>query len=67
MPDSEKLYTWWSYRAPDFKRANKGRRLDHAWVTSTLRERLVAVDVLDRVRGWKLPSDHAPVRIDLDL
>lgn len=67
VPESEKLYTWWSYRAPDWKRANKGRRLDHAWVTPKLRERVLAVDVLDRVRGWKLPSDHAPVRIDLSL
>ncbi len=67
VPESEKLYTWWSYRAPDWKGVNKGRRLDHAWVTPKLRERLLAVDVLDRVRGWKLPSDHAPVKIDLDL
>jgi len=67
VPASEKLYTWWSYRAPDWKRANKGRRLDHAWVTAKLRERVLAVNVLDRVRGWKLPSDHVPVQIDLDL
>src|SRR3989440_5985474 len=30
-PEPAKLYTWWSYRAPDWARANKGRRLDHIW------------------------------------
>src|SRR5581483_10041751 len=32
VPEPEKLYTWWSYRAPDWQAANKGRRLDHIWV-----------------------------------
>src|SRR5581483_6298383 len=27
VPPEEKLYTWWSYRAPDWRKANKGRRL----------------------------------------
>ncbi|MGT2485888.1 hypothetical protein ACU4GA_07595 [Methylobacterium oryzae CBMB20] len=30
-PEPEKIYTWWSYRSPDWSAANKGRRLDHAW------------------------------------
>ena len=40
MPLEEKLYTWWSYRAPDWEAANKGRRLDHIWVTRKLAPRL---------------------------
>ncbi len=28
-PANEKLYTWWSYRAADWKVSNRGRRLDH--------------------------------------
>ncbi len=63
VPDSEKLYTWWSYRASDWKRANKGRRLDHAWVTPRLSDRLEEAVVLERVRGWRVPSDHAPIRL----
>jgi exodeoxyribonuclease III len=31
-PEPEKIYTWWSYRAPDWRAADKGRRLDHVWV-----------------------------------
>ena len=31
-PEPAKLYTWWSYRSPDWQTADKGRRLDHIWV-----------------------------------
>src|SRR6516162_6173477 len=27
VPEPTKLYTWWSYRSPDWKTADKGRRL----------------------------------------
>src|SRR3984957_7450411 len=30
-PEPAKLYTWWSYRSPDWRTADKGRRLDHIW------------------------------------
>ena len=33
VPADEKLYTWWSYRNQDWRRSNRGRRLDHVWVT----------------------------------
>ena len=62
----QKLFTWWSYRAPDWRQVNKGRRLDHAWVTSGLVDSLVEARVLENVRGWKTPSDHAPVLLFLD-
>src|SRR5271165_3549547 len=29
VPPSERLYTWWSYRARDWAASNRGRRLDH--------------------------------------
>ncbi len=61
VPLDEKLYTWWSYRAPDWQAANKGRRLDHIWVTPHLSERLQGVEVVRDARGWQRPSDHVPV------
>jgi exodeoxyribonuclease-3 len=64
VPPAATLYTWWSYRAPDWRRANKGRRLDHVWVNSTLRPKLTNMEVAARVRGWKNPSDHVPVLVD---
>ena len=61
VPLDQKLYTWWSYRAPDWEKANKGRRLDHVWVTPHLGARLEAVEVVRHARGWQRPSDHVPV------
>ena len=65
-PD-EKLYTWWSYRAKDWSAADKGRRLDHIWVTGALAGSLKAAGVHREARGWEKPSDHAPVWLDVDL
>ena len=61
VPDDEKLYSWWSYRAKDWEASDKGRRLDHVWVSPDLAERLIGCETLKPVRGWPQPSDHAPV------
>ena len=29
----ENIFTWWSYRSKDFNKNNRGRRLDHIWIT----------------------------------
>lgn len=65
VPESDKLYTWWSYRSADWKNINKGRRLDHAWVTPPLSKRLERAVPLTRVRGWQRPSDHVPVVVEI--
>jgi exodeoxyribonuclease-3 len=67
VPESEKIFSWWSYRAPDWRHVDKGRRLDHIWVTESARRALVSATILKRVRGWRLPSDHAPVVAALSL
>ena len=67
VPAHEKLYTWWSYRSPDWERANKGRRLDHVWVSEGLGAGLAGMRVVKEGRGWERPSDHVPVLVDLDL
>ena len=61
VPASEKLYTWWSYRNIDWAKSDRGRRLDHIWITPPLRERLLAATVHREARGWDLASDHVPV------
>jgi len=71
-PEPQKLASWWSYRAADFRQSNRGLRLDHIWVTPGLRDaafRLgcAAARVHDDVRAWERPSDHAPVSADLVL
>ena len=72
VPETEKLFSWWSYRAADFRASNRGLRLDHLWVTPGLRDAAfrqgaVAARVHDDVREWERPSDHAPVSVDLDV
>lgn len=67
MPEPEPLFSWWSYRARDWKAANKGRRLDHVWVTPALKPHLAAMSVHQDPRGWEKPSDHAPVVVDFNL
>lgn len=68
VPLGQKLFTWWSYRAADFKASNRGLRLDHIWVSPALRDRAQAGQhaVLTDVRSWDRPSDHAPVVVCLD-
>lgn len=65
-PASEKLYSWWSYRAGDWAASNRGRRLDHIWVTPNLVPALKTVTTLREARGWEpKPSDHVPVIVDV--
>ncbi len=67
VPEPTKLFTWWSYRSPDWAAADKGRRLDHIWVSPALGDRVSAVKVLKDSRGWARPSDHVPVTATLEL
>ena len=65
VPPEEKLYTWWSYRSPNWELADKGRRLDHVWVSSALAGAVDGMHILREARGWVRPSDHVPVTIRL--
>lgn len=64
---SGRLYSWWSYRSPDWNAADKGRRLDHVWATPDIIGAAHGSRVLRDVRGWDQPSDHAPVIAEFDL
>ena len=61
------VYSWWSYRAPDWDSADKGRRLDHIWATPDLARGAGGSRILRGARGWEQPSDHAPVFASFDL
>jgi exodeoxyribonuclease-3 len=47
--------------------ADKGRRLDHIWVSQGLGDRLAAIKVTKDARGWERPSDHVPVTVTLEV
>src|SRR5579883_2190890 len=65
IPPEERLYTWWSYRARDWNLSDRGRRLDHIWVTPPLAPHLAGAEVQRSVRGWLKASDHVPVVLRL--
>jgi len=65
IPPEERLYTWWSYRAKDWRASNKGRRLDHVWVTEPLAGAVKSAEVIADARDWEKASDHAPVVVEL--
>jgi exodeoxyribonuclease III len=67
LPEPERVYTWWSYRAQDWRAADRGRRLDHVWVSPELAAGVASADILKDARGWERPSDHVPVTVTLDL
>jgi exodeoxyribonuclease-3 len=67
VPAQERLYTWWSYRARDWAASDRGRRLDHIWVTPPLVGALAAARVHRDSRGWDKTSDHVPVIVDFSL
>lgn len=64
---SGKVYSWWSYRAPDWVRADKGRRLDHVWASRDIAAAAGGSRILKDARGWERPSDHVPVMATFDL
>ena len=68
-PDPQKLASWWSYRAQDFRKSNRGLRLDHIWTSPGLTPAVMpgSAKIHDDVRAWVQPSDHAPVTVDLAI
>ena len=66
-PTDERLYSWWSYRSPDWAKADKGRRLDHIWVTPALKDTLRSAGVVKSARAYEKTSDHAPVVAEIEI
>jgi exodeoxyribonuclease-3 len=61
----DRLYSWWDYRAGDFHQ-HRGMRIDLVLVTKALADR-VSYALIDRfARKGKLPSDHAPLLVDVE-
>jgi exodeoxyribonuclease III len=62
----DRLFTYWDYRRGDFHE-HRGMRIDLAYVTEPLVGR-VRWGLVDRfARKGKLPSDHAPLFVDIDV
>jgi exodeoxyribonuclease-3 len=63
--DAAGLYTFWDYQAGAWQR-NKGIRIDHLLLSPRAADRLVQVTIDKERRGEEKPSDHVPVRIELN-
>jgi exodeoxyribonuclease-3 len=61
IPLDKKIYSWWSYRNRDWAASDRGRRLDHIWVSQGLNGAVSDHVILRELRGWSKPSDHVPV------
>jgi exodeoxyribonuclease-3 len=61
VPAAEKLYSWWSYRNNDWRKSNRGRRLDHILASPALAGAIAGHRIDVNLRDWKLASDHVPV------
>lgn len=64
-PEPEKVFSWWSYRNPNWQTNDKGRRLDHVWISPALAPQQQSAFVLKEYRGHERPSDHVPVGVVL--
>ena len=57
-------YTWWDYRQFSLQR-NKGLRIDHALVSTALRDWVDQCHIDKQARKAERPSDHAPLSLSL--
>lgn len=67
IPPPEPVFSWWSYRSKDWRASNRGRRLDHIWVTPVLKDSLESISLQGHTRDWARPSDHIPITVELDI
>ena len=60
-PDTEGIYSWWSYRF-HAREKNAGWRIDYFLVSQSLKEELKGAAIHTEVPG----SDHCPVELEID-
>lgn len=61
-PDTEQVYSWWSYRMKSRER-NAGWRIDYFIISNRLAEKMEDAKILNEVYG----SDHCPVELDMNF
>ncbi|RCL03747.1 MAG: exodeoxyribonuclease III [Candidatus Tokpelaia sp. JSC161] len=61
IPEPKKIFTWWSYRSKNWKKSNRGRRIDHIWGSLDLVPYLNDIEIMQETRNWDKTSDHVPI------
>lgn len=64
FPATERLYSWWDYRAGNFHKGI-GMRIDLVLASAPLAERVEWALIDRNARKGKAPSDHAPLVVSL--
>ena len=67
ISENKKLYSWWSYRNKNWELSNRGRRLDHFWVSKKIFPQVKSGVIYKDTRSWERPSDHVPIIVDIDI
>ena len=67
IPSNEKLYSWWSYRSRNWEVSNRGRRLDHFWVSKKIFPQVKSGVIYKDTRSWERPSDHVPIIVEINI
>ena len=61
-PEEATIYSWFDYRSRMFdQNPKRGLRIDHLWVTKSLKDLIDSSSIDYEIRGMEKPSDHAPV------
>jgi exodeoxyribonuclease-3 len=66
VPADQKVFSWWSYRNADWEKSDRGRRLDHFWISPGLKGAASEHQILRAARNWERPSDHVPVIVRIE-
>lgn len=61
-PDTEGVYSWWSYRF-NARKNNAGWRIDYFLVSDRLKDKIIAARIHTDIFG----SDHCPVELEIAL
>lgn len=61
-PDTEGIYSWWSYRFKA-REKNAGWRIDYFLVSDDLKDKIIDVHIHTEIMG----SDHCPVELTVEL
>jgi exodeoxyribonuclease-3 len=67
VPSDQKVYSWWSYRNHDWRKSNRGRRLDHILASPALAGSVLSHRIEVDARDWHKASDHVPVMATFEV
>ena len=67
IPAPTRNWSWWSYRAKNWREGDRGRRLDHMWASPELAAQSRGHRVIEETRDWTQCSDHVPLITEFEL